>query len=244
MRRAVSGRSSYAKRSSGVTRRPSAWPTSRRRNPPARPRAATVSAGFGTAASDRTYTRATRRSALTRTALIAMSRSWALRASSTSRRPSAVWMRWATRACRRSATLASIMQELDALGAELGELEAVDELDDLPETCVHVGLIGADLADAERDPLPEVVVVALRDRHVEGVAHPRLDRPDHAALPLERVVLGEQQLETQHPDHHRWRGRPYAGRSAAWGPLGVWGVSRRATCSTSYASITSPTFTS
>src|SRR5437773_8768747 len=110
---------------------------------------------------------------------------------------------WATRAGRRSATApSSIVEELEALLAHLGELEPVDEVDDRPQAAVHVRLVRADLAHAEGRALPVIVVSAFRDRDVELVLYARLDGPQHAAFALERVILGEQQLEPEHADHH------------------------------------------
>src|SRR2546428_12682627 len=111
--------------------------------------------------------------------------------------------RWATRSGRRSATApSSIVEELEALLAHLGELEPVYEVDDSPQAAVHVRLVRADLAHAQGRALPVIVIGALRDRDVELVLHARLDGAQHAALPLERVVLGKQQLEPEHADHH------------------------------------------
>src|SRR2546427_11867936 len=116
---------------------------------------------------------------------------------------SAACTRWATRSGRRPATApSSRVEELQACLAHLGELEPVDEVDDLPQAAVHVRLVRADLAHAEGRALPVIVVGALRDRDVELVLHARLDGPQHAALALERVVLGQQQLEPEHADHH------------------------------------------
>src|SRR5213594_644407 len=132
--------------------------------------------------------------------------------------------RWATRSGRRSATApSSIVEELEALLAHLGELEPVDELDDSPQAAVHVRLVRADLAHAEGRALPVIVVGALRDRDVELVLHARLDGPQHAAFALERVILGEQQLEPEHADHHRYPSRNTRAAPAArasGGPLG------------------------
>ena len=44
----------------------------------------------------------------------------------------------------------SVVQELDALLAELGELQVVDEAHDLAQARVDVRLVGAHLAHAER----------------------------------------------------------------------------------------------
>src|SRR2546429_1325014 len=96
----------------------------------------------------------------------------------------------------------SVVEELEALLAHLGELEPVDEADDFAETAVHVRLLPSDLAHAEGRALPVIVVGAFRDRDVELVLYARLDRPQHTALALERVILGEQQLEPEHADHH------------------------------------------
>src|SRR3989449_3823017 len=96
----------------------------------------------------------------------------------------------------------SVVEELEALFAHLSELEPVDEADDFAETAVHVRLLRPDLAHAEGRALPVIVVGAFRDRDVELVLYARLDGPQHAAFALERVILGEQQLEPEHADHH------------------------------------------
>src|SRR2546428_9264399 len=96
----------------------------------------------------------------------------------------------------------SVVEELEALFAHLGELEPVDEADDFAETAVHVRLLRPDLAHAEGRALPVIVVGAFRVRHVELVRYARLDGPQHAAFALARVILGEQQLEPEHADHH------------------------------------------
>src|SRR5437764_1061232 len=143
----------------------------------------------------RTYTRATRRSADMRTAVTVRSRSRGSFATRRKRVASSACTRWATRSGRRSAIApGSVVEELEALLAHLGELEPVDEADDFAETAVHVRLLPSDLAHAEGRALPVIVVGAFRDRDVELVLYARLDRPQHAALALELVILGEQQL--------------------------------------------------
>src|SRR5438093_13444914 len=103
-RRAVSGWVSYSKRSSGVTRSPSARPTRPLRKVAARASARSAAARASTASpSVRTYTRATRRSADMRTAVTVRSRS---RGSFASRRKtvaSSAGTRCAPRSARRSA---------------------------------------------------------------------------------------------------------------------------------------------
>src|SRR3989442_11388260 len=96
----------------------------------------------------------------------------------------------------------SVVEELEALFAHLGELEPVDEADDFAETAVHVRPLRPALAPAEGRALPVIVVGPFRDRDVELVLYARLDGPQHAAFALERVILGEQQLEPEHADHH------------------------------------------
>src|SRR5437667_5981587 len=204
-RRAVSGCGSYSKRSSGVTRSPRARPTWPRRNVAARASARSAAArASAVSPSVRTYTRATRRSGDMRTAVTVRSRS---RGSFARRRKSAAssaWTRWATRSGRRSAIAPSVMEELEALLAQLGELEPVDEAHDFPEAGVHVPLVPPHLAYPQGRALPVIVVGALGDRDVELALHARLDAPEHAALALERVVLGQPQLEPEHADHHRY----------------------------------------
>src|SRR5262249_4590982 len=68
-----------------------------------------------------------------------------------------------------------------------------------------VALLRSDLAHPERRALPEVVILTFRDRDVELVLHPGLDRSEHAALPLEGMVLRQKQLEAQDADHHTGR---------------------------------------
>src|SRR5947207_10726258 len=97
----------------------------------------------------------------------------------------------------------SVVEELEALLAHLGELEPVDEADDFAETAVHVRLLPSDLAHAEGRALPVIVVGAFRDRDVELVLHARLDAPQHAAFALERVILAEPQLAPEHADQPR-----------------------------------------
>src|SRR5262249_49893146 len=113
----------------------------------------------------------------------------------------------------------SIVQELQPFLAELGELQAVDELYHLSEARIDVPLRPPDLAHPEDRALPQVVVVALRDRHVELVLHSRLDRAQHAALPLEGMVLGQPQLQPENADHHA--GRPGAPSGLALGGGGL-----------------------
>src|SRR5262249_160143 len=111
--------------------------------------------------------------------------------------------RCATRSGRRSAmAVSSVVEELEPLRAQLGHPELLDELDDVTETAVDVLAIGAHLAHPEDGALPEIVLLALRDRHVELVLHARVDRAEHAPLALERVVLGQQQLQAEYPDDH------------------------------------------
>src|SRR4029453_4746929 len=55
----------------------------------------------------------------------------------------------------------SVVQELDPLLAQLGELQAVDELHDLAQARVHVTLLRPDLAHAEDGSLPVIVLLAL-----------------------------------------------------------------------------------
>src|SRR5439155_6637623 len=178
----------------------SARPTRPRRKVAARASARSAPArASAVSPSVRTYTRATRRSADIRTAVTVRSRS---RGSFASRRKSvasSACTRWATRSWRRSAMARrSVVEELEALLAHLGELEPVDEADDFPETAVHVRLFRSDLAHTVGLALPVIVVGAFRDRDVVLVLHARLDGLQHAALALERVILWVQQLDPEH----------------------------------------------
>src|SRR5262249_46060098 len=141
---------------------------------------------------------ATGGSAGTRTAVMVTACSRGSCASRSSRRASSAWIRWATRSRRCSATGSSrsVVEELHPLLAEFGELQAVDELDHLAQAGVDVRLIRPHLAHPQDGPLPVIVLLALGDRHVEGVLDSGLDGTQHAALALQRMVLGQQQLET------------------------------------------------
>src|SRR5690349_18981036 len=79
----------------------------------------------------------------------------------------------------------SIVQELELLVTELGDLHVVDVAHDLAQRRIHERLVGADLRDAEQPALPQIVVARFGDRHVELVADPSLDRAQHAPLPLQ-----------------------------------------------------------
>src|SRR6185503_12669082 len=151
----------------------------------------------------RTKTRATRRSGVILTAVTVTRRRRGSFASRMTSRASSLCTRCPTRSGRRSAMRRSrVVQELDPLLGELRDLELPDEADDLPQAAVDVRFVRTDLADAEERALPEVVVLALGDRDVELVLHARLDGAQHAALALQRMVLGQEQRQTEHADHH------------------------------------------
>src|SRR5580765_8126537 len=96
---------------------------------------------------------------------------------------------------------ASVVQG-DELALDLAELERLagqvtlgggEQLLDLPVLTRHA---------RKRQPraLPELVVVDLRDRGAEAALQLRLDRQELLALPLQRMVLGEVQLNGEDAD--------------------------------------------
>src|SRR4029453_17463553 len=83
-----------------------------------------------------------------------------------------------------------------------GDVEILDEAHHLAQCAVDVPGVGPDLRDAEHRALPEIVVIAFRNRDVEGVGDTGLDLAQHAALALQRVVLGDEERQLQHTDDH------------------------------------------
>src|SRR5579863_4417848 len=96
----------------------------------------------------------------------------------------------------------SVVDYFEPLFAERREGQRIDEVDDLAQRRIDERAIAADLADAEFGALPQVVAVGFRDRHVELRAHAILDRAQHLALALERMVLGQEERKLQDPDNH------------------------------------------
>src|SRR5207253_9502188 len=92
-------------------------------------------------------------------------------------------------ACHGALPWRSVVEELDALGPELGELEPVDETHDFLQTPLDVRLLGPHLRYAERGAPPEAPAPALRARRAARGLRPRLERAAHATLPLSRTVL-------------------------------------------------------
>jgi len=76
--------------------------------------------------------------------------------------------------------------------------EPLDGGEDLAEAAVALG----DRGDAERGPLPPVVVVDLGDRHPEPVTETVDDRPDRGALGLQGAALRDVELEAERGSVH------------------------------------------
>ena len=141
---------SYSKRSSGVTRIPRVRPSPLRRNGVARASAFCVSLGRrldGERAEVDVRDAQIGRDAHGRDGRRAQP--WIVRLAQQQRRQLGLdQMGDAIATVLRHRPSASVVQELDPLLAELGELQAVDELDHLAEARVDVRLVRADLAHA------------------------------------------------------------------------------------------------
>ena len=117
---------------------------------------------------------------------------------------------------------ASVVEELELLLAELGELQIVDEAYDLAQAACRRApgrhRPGSRRASArcQRSWSSHSAIETLNVFWTRA-----LIVAEHAALALERVVLGQQELETEHADHHRRRPlgpRPSARRPARPSP--------------------------
>ena len=138
----------------------------------------------------------------------------------------------------------SVVQELDPLLAELRRAAGPSmKRDDLAQTAVDVRLVGADLAHAERRALPGSWSSHSAIDTLNFCCTRALIERSTLRLPLSEWFSGSgaRAAGRRRPSARR-RSRPM--RSAACAPFAATARSRRATCSTSYASMTSPTLTS
>jgi len=69
------------------------------------------------------------------------------------------------------------MQKLEFFRADFGEMEIIDEAYDCVQGTVNVCLIYPYLANTEQSFLPQIVFVALGDRHIELIADASFDFP-------------------------------------------------------------------
>ena len=67
---------------------------------------------------------------------------------------------------------------------------------------VEVRVVGVHRDHRQARPLPEVLVLDLGHRHVEPVAHPRLQAAQRLPLVLQRPRPGKVQVERQEADDH------------------------------------------
>lgn len=94
------------------------------------------------------------------------------------------------------------MEDFDLLLADFGQVEVFDEADDLTKGAINVSCITSDLRNSENGTLPEVLCIALCDRHIERIGDARFDLLEHATLSLERVIFGYEERELQNTDDH------------------------------------------
>src|SRR5213080_1317872 len=117
---------------------------------------------------------------------------------------------------------------------DAGAVRPVHQAVGLPEHALGVAPLVRHHTDRQLGALPQVMVGRLRGRDVEAVVEPVLEALQDVTLLLQRAAPLEVQLPGHHPHHHA---SPTPGRAHA-------GVSERATSSTLYASIRSPTLMS
>src|SRR5258706_13904264 len=94
----------------------------------------------------------------------------------------------------------SAVEEFGVGLPHFGEPEAVDELDDVVERGFDHPTAAADGGEGEQRALPQVLVAAPRGGDVELIGHPRLDALQPPPFSFEGVVLGQNQVELEHPD--------------------------------------------
>jgi hypothetical protein len=94
------------------------------------------------------------------------------------------------------------MQKLEFFCANFGKMEVIDKAHDRAQGTVNVCLIRPHLANAEQSFLPQIVFVALGDRHIELIADASFDFPQYCAFVLERVTLRQIERQPQHPHNH------------------------------------------
>ena len=92
--------------------------------------------------------------------------------------------------------------------------EPLDGREHLPRCAVAPG----DHRDADRGPLPLVLVVDLGDGHAEPVPQPVDDRADRGALGLQRPALGHVEVEADRGRVHHPIVRPPGGPGRLSGP--------------------------
>ena len=83
-----------------------------------------------------------------------------------------------------------------------GDAETVDEIDDLGQLPLDLGLFTADAGDSQGAALPRVEVVDFGDRHIVFVSHPVLDAAENLPFPLEGVVFSENKVKRADSDEH------------------------------------------
>src|SRR5512142_3141347 len=142
-------------------------------------------------------TRAAIRSGVTSTRVIVISPESASWNSVRSRRLSSIRMSSATRRVRRPFSGIA-----DLVPGDLGFLEVAGVGEDAAEDLLDDRGVAVDGDDAEPGPLPEIVELELGHGHVVP-ADPVLEAVQDAALVLQRMGVGKEQVERQDADDHR-----------------------------------------
>src|SRR5467141_743040 len=239
MRCACSRPRSSSKRSSGLVRRRSSCASWARRNRATLANPSSVWAFSASVPMTLTRIRAWVRSRDTSTAVTVTkptrgSRTLAVRNSATVCRISSATRSGRRRGREDGTDRRVISQKARARVHDAGAVRPVHQAVRLLEHALGVAPLVRHHTDRQLGALPQVVVCRLRGRDVEAVVQPVLEALQNVALLLQRAAPLEVQLPSHQPHHHA---SPAPGRAHA-------GVSERATSSTLYASIRSPTLMS
>jgi hypothetical protein len=77
------------------------------------------------------------------------------------------------------------VQKLDLLLSNLGDIQLINEPYDRLEGAINIGLIGADLTDAESGSLPKILITAFSNRDIKFIPHPAFNFPEYSAFVFE-----------------------------------------------------------
>src|SRR5579871_2461274 len=94
------------------------------------------------------------------------------------------------------------MQDFQVFLAQRSQTQRFDKVHHLAQRAVDKGAVAAHLADAQLGALPQIVIVGLGNRDVELVAHAILNRAQHLALALERMIVGQEQGQAKNSNDH------------------------------------------
>ena len=94
------------------------------------------------------------------------------------------------------------MKELRFGFAHLRQTKLVDKVDNLLKRRFDNHSIAADGAEAKHRALPQVLMVAFGNGHIELIGNTRLNSFQDAALAFERVTFRNQQIELEDAHDH------------------------------------------